>query len=41
MLRTMPLLRHGALLIQGPSWLAVMGPGSAVQRFTLHRVRDT
>jgi hypothetical protein len=32
----------GALLIRGPcSAIGIMGPGSAEQRFTLHRVRDT
>ena len=39
MLRNAPLLRRGALLIRGP--LASVGPGSAEQRCTLHRVRDT
>jgi len=40
MLRSTPRLRRGALLIRGPHSAAV-GPGSAVQRCTLHRVRDT
>jgi hypothetical protein len=39
MLRSMTLLRHDALLIRGPS--AWLDPGSAKQRYTLHRVRDT
>src|ERR1700744_5702830 len=34
--------RSGALLIRGPHAQCVwVGPGSAKQRFTLHRVRDT
>jgi len=50
MLRSAPLLRHGALLLRGPFVLASVGPGSAEQRDrtmlriagrTLHRVRDT
>jgi hypothetical protein len=40
MLRSAPRLRRDALLIRGPHSAAV-GPGSAEQRFTLHRVRDT
>src|SRR5947207_15764709 len=38
MQRSAPRLRRGALLIRGPCRL---GPGSAEQRCTLHRVRDT
>jgi len=34
-----PRLRRGALLIRDPK--AAVGPGSAEQRCTLHRVRDT
>src|SRR5579872_3594693 len=37
MLRSAPRKRCGALLIRGPS----VDPGSAKQRYTLHRVRDT
>jgi hypothetical protein len=40
MLRNASHLRRGALLIRGPQTLEV-DPGSAEQRFTLHRVRDT
>jgi len=40
MLRSAPHLRRGALLIRGPHSVSV-GPGSAEQRYTLHRVRDT
>jgi len=40
MLRSAPHLRRGALLIRGPHSASV-GPGSAEQRYTLHRVRDT
>ncbi|MEH2591400.1 hypothetical protein V1273_005239 [Bradyrhizobium sp. AZCC 1721] len=40
MLGSAPHLRRGALLIRGPPAAAV-GPGSAEQRFTLRRVRDT
>jgi hypothetical protein len=36
--RSAPHLRRGALLIRGP-WR--LGPGSAEQRCTLHRARDT
>jgi hypothetical protein len=39
MLRSAPLLRRGALLIRGPH--LDMGPGSAEQRYTLHRARET
>src|SRR5882757_9779938 len=31
----------GALLIRGPTCLTEWGPGSAEQRYALHRVRDT
>jgi len=41
MLRGAPPLRRDALLIRGPSVSRHMGPGSAEQRCTLHRVRDT
>jgi len=40
MLRSAPHLRRGALLIRGPHSVSV-GPGSAEQRYTLHRVRET
>jgi len=33
--------RCAALLIRGLWFSAAVGPGSAEQRFTLHRVRDT
>jgi len=43
MLRGAPHLRRGALLVRGPSLSRTesVGPGSAEQRCTLHRVRDT
>jgi len=42
-LRDAPRKRRGALLIRGPSISVFedLGPGSAKQRCTLHRVRDT
>jgi len=33
--------RRGAPLIRGPSRTKKLGPGSAAQRYTPHRVRDT
>src|SRR5579872_1512748 len=46
MLRNAPRQRRGALLIRGPLHVlsrqcSLIGPGSATQRYTLHRVRDT
>src|SRR5579872_4196665 len=46
MLRSAPRHRRGALLVRGPfarvvATLLMIGPGSAKQRYTLHRVRDT